>query len=286
MKTWSRNSSFLIVIVLFSLVVASVGCSKKEQQDGARVGDNERKEGKEPRPKKEAALSQWALGYRPWSAQKAHFSLNAEPFAKEFTADQEIAKSKYEDKVVELTGKVNDVSGFYGTRIVTVIIGRVGVSGTFIQCFLAPEYKAKGLHLSINQKVRITGGFECAPVYIVLGNCKLEELSKSEILHIRSGDLIKEFSKDPKAATEKYRDQWVIVSGEVEDLPQDGGFYKAKLKGDGKKWISVTFAPPWQSDEQSFLKKGQMVRLRGQFPLQFTDNKEIALYGGFIVEAQ
>jgi hypothetical protein len=282
-----QDSSFLIVIVLFtSLIVASAGCSKKEQKNGVRA-DNERKKEKEPRPEKDAALSQWALGERPWSAQKAHFSLNAEAFVKEFTADHEVAKSKYEDKVVELTGEVNEVRGLYGTKTVTITVGRATkVSGTFVQCFLAPEHKAKGLRLSINQKVKLTGGFEHAPAYIILGNCRLEELSKSDILHVSSGDLVREFSKDPEAAKEKYRDQWVIVSGEVEDLPQDGGFHKARLKGDRKMGVSVTFAPPWASDEQSLLKKGQMVRLRAQCTSPFIDNKEIALYGGFIVEAK
>jgi hypothetical protein len=189
---------------------------------------------------------------------------------------------------VELTGQVSEVVGSHGASKVIVLL--VGAKkdpkdpvGTYPTCYLLPAYCTRGLYLSPGQAVKVTGEVKFVDSSsMFLANCTLEELGKSEILQIRAEDLVKEITKDGKAAKLKYEDQSMIVSGQLDGWTEEPLLALAKLKGDGKVRVSVTLG----RDELPYLKKGRTVRLRGTCFHAAIRNNEVVLDMGFIVEAK
>ncbi len=274
----SRSVSLIGILILTLAALLPAGCGK---------GDKDKEQARTDKGNEQPG-GDGAKGPDKAGARKPDYSLTAEAFSKEFIDNLEKANKKYEGKVIELTGEVQDVSKDTIRRVVVNLVGAkkdpkdaVGVS---VLGVLAPAYYARGVLLSPKQKVKLTGDFgQGFRSFVSTGNCTLEELSKSEALQVRAEDLVKDFTKDLQAARKKYTDKWVVVSGQVDDLTKKGGFNYAKLKGDGKLRVSVTMG----GDELAHLKKGEDVRLRGMFMgAPGIENNEVALQMGFLVPAK
>jgi hypothetical protein len=218
-------------------------------------------------------------------SRKPDYSMSAIDLTKEFIANKDDAKRKYEGKLIEVSGKVYGVRGSWGREVGVELEGhkdskgyRQGVYGV-----LLPEFHAKGNYLSSGKNVKITGEFsywDSMSIFVV--KCKLEEMEKSDIRSIKAEDLVDEFAKDSKAAEKKYKFfDPVIVFGEVQDCKTDRGFLQIKLKGNGKWWVRVRAS----EDELIHAKKGRTLGLRGIFAFTAEPN-EVFIDGGFIVDAK
>jgi len=220
--------------------------------------------------------------------KKADFSLTAEEFTREFLKDEKAADRKYQGKVVEVTGKVYSLVGKEGGKVAVLLLAGANRNEkeaipTLIHARLQPGPKHPVFELAKGQQVRLTGeiGQGSGSTVIWLKNGVVRGLGKSNVVVITAADLAGEFSREAEAASRKFADKEILVTGEVAELVTKDGYY-AKLKGDGKTRVSV----PLNEDELRLLKKGQTVRLRGMTLLAAYSNGEVSVSMGFIVEVK
>jgi hypothetical protein len=214
---------------------------------------------------------------------KPDITTTAEQLAKEFLADQKAAEAKYKDKVIEISGPVTQLI-FEGDKAVVNLKGakkdEKDIPGVSFNCALQGGYRDAGARLGKDQKVQVVGKYHMTFASVVqLYDCTIKELEPSKTLQVTAEALAEEFQKDAKAAHEKYKDQWVLITGEVLDLPSRDGFYFAKLKGKDPVSIRVTLA----GSEQKSLQKSQTVTLHGEGTFPELQKNEVGFDAGFIV---
>lgn len=267
-----RPYTALGVLALLIALPASHGCRKEGGGPGKGNGTT---------PTAGTTGTTGTGGERP----RTEFKVSAAEMAKEFIADAKAAESKYKDKGVELTGQVAQVIS--GERLVVSLEGakknEKDIVGVSVNCYLVPASQDVGARATKGQKVRATGVYRSkfASVLQVM-DCTLEALEPSKIHEVTAEALAAEFQKDPEGAAKKYRDQSVIVTGEIADLPEKGGFRYATLKGKGPVNIRITMGP----EDISKLQKGQTVSLRGEGTFPELNNNEVSFDAGFIVGAK
>jgi hypothetical protein len=101
---------------------------------------------------------------------------------------------------------------------------------------------------------------------------------------VSAKDLTAEFVKDPATAAKKYGDAMnpkeVIVEGTVVDLV-DGTYGKiAKLQGEGKVVVSCLL----RKEDESGVKKGDTVTIRGRCRGLFKKDNSVDLNGGVLIK--
>ena len=273
----SIDKTFAIVFLGFSFFVAT-GCGeKKAPNDGFHNVTSNSNSGQATQDSIKAP------------SRKPDFTMTIDDLAAECASEEDAKKAekKYEAiGIVRIAGKSAKILEITGTisRVGTNIIGEPYVimeptkgPKFYIQAFLMPEDFTRGMYLSSNQKVKITGEMQSAEKgKVMFVSRDLEEVSKSTVIVISAPDLVKEFNKDKQAWEQKYKDHTdLIVFGEIEEMTKERGFEFAKLKGDGKMRVSFTI-------DGKGLQKGQTVLLRGGFPPRLSDN-EIHIDGGLKV---
>jgi tRNA_anti-like len=209
---------------------------------------------------------------------KPDFAISSEELAKEFHVDADKAKSKYKDKIIEVTGEVWSIAPRPDVKDVVVVLhgAKDPKDGEkHIMIAMYPDQTAVASKLSRNQKVKIFAVHN----YGYAGK-KLEEIEKSAVIMVSSVDLAKEFGSNPEAAKKKYNEKAdIIVSGELEEVVKEGSFTYAKLKGDGKMRVSFTCQGIGEP------QKGQIVHIRSELPRPPSiDGKEISIDSGTVVD--
>jgi hypothetical protein len=259
-----RHIAFARRGVLLAVALAlALGCGRDANKDGGKDGGAKKEESRKP-----------------------DVTTTAEQMAKEFLADEKAAEAKYKDKIIEITGPVAQLI-FDDDRAGVSLKGAKKDEKDFLgisfNCGLQPGYRDTGARLGKDQKVQVVGKYQMrfGPV-VQLYDCSLKELEPSKILQVTAEALAEEFQKDAKAAHAKYKDQWVLITGEVVDLPSKGGFHFAKLKGKDPVNIRVTLA----GSAQKNLKKGETVTLHGEGTFPELEKNEVGFDAGFIVSTK
>lgn len=210
------------------------------------------------------AISQEAKGEKKPPERKADFEVKLGAVCGEFLSNPKAAEKKYKQKTVEFTYKVFSV-GETGTVIFRPLMKKSKDDpGTevLIACPLLPESYDAGMRCSKGQmvkvKTKITGWIEGSKL-ITSSETTLTPIDKSSLLIVNSVDLAKEVDKDANAASQKYREGF-IMTGVVDDLTRNN-FRNAvvKLKGSDKTRFGVII---FDEDRYKTLKKGQDVELR------------------------
>jgi hypothetical protein len=269
-----RGVAAVASLILLALFLACAGGTQPSKENKERTDDEKGK-------KAEAGKS---------PPGKPDFTLTAEEFTSEFLADAKAADEKYKGKVVEITGNTRLIGGSYRDGVKTVHITLDGVqkkggADTLISIRVRPEFHKAALEMSKNQKVQIIGEYEDWSLGFSAGvsNATLKVYGKSQLFDISAADLAAEFTRDAKAAINKYADKEMVVEGEVEEVTFKSGRHYAKLKGDGTTRISLGVVP----EDVPMLKKGRIVRLRGE-ALRYLlfKNNEVYLSGGCFMEGK
>ena len=98
----------------------------------------------------------------PKPIRKPDFVTTAEALFKEFDIkDNFAAKAKYQGKIIEVTGEVQNVAN--QTRFALVgdkTVFRPGGKTHNISCEVMPEYEEKAVALAVGQKVKVIGRFK------------------------------------------------------------------------------------------------------------------------------
>ena len=253
-------------ILLFFVVVASI--SECNQQSAK--GENESPPTAVAQPGKSTQPDEANTPDKAKDPQlknpQADFVVAAADLLDEVKKDSKKAEAKYKDKLVQVTGSVYEVEAGRRQVVVKLLGKNSDPDDTQIYAVLAEKDVALGQQLSRKQKVKLTGVFKEAKslgFFTVLQECRVEELSKSETIHVAASDLAREFTENAAAAGKKYDTKDVIISGEVAALTK-GEFNTThvKLKGNDKLQVSVFVGP----NNVSFLKPGQAVKMRSNAP--------------------
>ncbi len=211
---------------------------------------------------------------------KADFVLTSEQLAKEYFADGDAAKAKYSDKLVEVTGAVWMVrpngevylSGLKNEE------GEDHFKGAVVGIMSAQDQYVSG-HLSIGQKIKITGKYGVPLLGATLQECALEQLEPSKLLKVSAENLAKEFEADYLGAFGKYQKAGeLLISGPFDEVAK----YVAKLKGTAITKISFIVVSEDKADIER-LKKGTAVEVRtGGGP--YLKDGDVVLLSGFLLK--
>jgi hypothetical protein len=163
---------------------------------------------------------------------KPDFTLTAEAYAKEARADGKAFREKYKGKIVELTAtvwnpRVSDgdvlLNGWRGkpSNLQTEVFSALP-KGKKLGDKLEPRLRA----LARGQKVTVRGKQDgnSTPVLV---DCEFVKIGPSTAIPATVSGLVADFTKDEKAADDKYRDKSVVLRAKV---------LVAKAERDVVKW--------------------------------------------------
>jgi len=206
-------------------------------------------------------------------AEKADFTLTAEQFDKEVSDNKEAAEAKYKGMTIELTGTVQgagkDLSGDGHLWLAagTALFG--------VQCFTTdqkPWEKA-----TLGQKVRIRGQYPEVVGLPALVGCTIVEVSGPKAPVVQAADLAKEYAADAEATEMKYKDQWLLLAGEVTQTKAKGfGAGRVYLRG-GEKVKVVCNLTSLEKEEEAAVAVGRRVKVLGQFSRAAGGEGEVGL---------
>ncbi|HJZ92889.1 MAG TPA: leucine-rich repeat domain-containing protein [Gemmataceae bacterium] len=201
------------------------------------------------------------------------FQLTADELFKEYKADRGAAEKKYRGKVIELSGVVDGMGSnisddsYLSLKVDKELIG--------VMCFTADD--APWNVAVPGQKVKIKGKWPEFSVSAALVASVLTETGPSPAVRLTADELAKEYKADREAAEKKYKEQYLIVTGEVIDRELNSvGAASVQLKAAGEVKVKCSFTAFAKSQAKA-LKVGQTVTLIGQYTLNF-GGQEVGLY--------
>jgi hypothetical protein len=203
-------------------------------------------------------------------------SVTAADLSAEFVADKAAASAKYKDKVLKITGKVQDPAGDGGRSDQLTLQGLPNpksaadpmmMGGLFpANCYINNPVPKAARELTRGQEVTVLG--TCSDVdaldRLTILNASVIKSGPDPAIVVSAVDLTKAFIDDESAATKKYTGQQVKVEGKVKSLNQKE--YEVALEGAGSgddAWSVVVRAGGvgWQIAKD--FKVGQVVTVKG-----------------------
>jgi hypothetical protein len=217
--------------------------------------------------------------------RKPDFVTTAEALFKEFDSkDNSAAKAKYQGKIIEVTGEVQNVVNRTRFTLVgdkTVI--RPGVKTHNISCEVMPEYEEKAVALAVGQKVKVIGRYKSALILSVrLSDCSLEEFGQSNVPLVSLDEIAAEYDKSAKAAKKKYDSMDMIVTGVIEKIdraPDDSALLTMKTARPRPRVFVVV-------SRLGALRTGQQIEFRANMPISSYRNNELHIIMRSLVRAK
>jgi tRNA_anti-like len=209
-----------------------------------------------------AALTLAGTGFAQDKNDPAVVKLDAEAFAAEVKKDEKAAAAKYKGKTIELSGTAIGVQRNFGGDVFLSLPSKTaGILG--VSCFL----KDKNVFGKVvkGQDVTVRGRYPDLQFGIQIMDCELVKVGPSPALTYTAEEIAKEWAKDKEAATKKWKDRVLIVSGEIGDTKaNDVGAISVFLKAGEKLRVDCGFTA-FEKDIAGKLKKGDKVNLVGEF---------------------
>src|SRR5262249_22293502 len=146
---------------------------------------------------------------------------------------------------------------------------------TGVMCFTADaEPWAKVVP---GQKVKLKGKWPPDAFGTVLIHCAFVDTGTSPAITVTAQQLAKEYAADKEAANKKYKDKYLIITGEVADKEfNSAGAASVTLKVEGKVKVTCSFTA-FEKALVKPIKVGQQLKAVGQYTLNFGDD-EVSLY--------
>lgn len=263
--------SFVFITLLPAVGIFLAGCGKGED------GQNK----PEPQPPRDSVQKKVPdRGDLPKQPTKediekrpADYSLTADAFFAEYKKDRAGSKSKYLGKIIELSGSVQHVdTNYIDLRIENDALGLI--CGTFLT-----ETWSK---IAPSQKVKIKGVLDSTletPTFI---DCVIVEAGSRPALKVTAEELAKEFAGDQKAMETKYRNKFIILTGEIVSKTfKENQLGKVVLKGNKNILISCDMNLAEKRLEK--LVVGQPVQVFGFIDFFFCKDDKIAVFDGRLI---
>lgn len=188
--------------------------------------------------------------------------VTAEEITKEFAAGRDAADAKYTGKVIEVTGVIHNVD--VNDRLISNKVFLDSPGGATVQCDFGEGRKPEVQELQKGQTVVIRGRYKGR----ILGDPQLKDCivmpggTGKGVRKVTAEKLRKEADEDLAAATKKYGDQPVEVSGQVAGIDRTTPDEVVVGVGEGMRGdVLCVFAA--KAAGLTALKVGQQVRIRG-----------------------
>ena len=195
---------------------------------------------------------------------KPDFTFTATAWHDEFKKDEGAARTKYLDKVIELTGVVDSVldqQAAPGLPALSMVHLEVPKDSLGVRCDCTPPDLWKtvmpGSNTTVRGKYTVNSRLkgELFPCVVVK--------TDSKPVTVTAAALAAEVEKDPKAADGKYSKKWIFVSGKLKSTEVDkNGVHSVTLEGSDKVTISCG-VPEDDAKPLKLLKPGQAVKVFG-----------------------
>jgi tRNA_anti-like len=256
---------------LLTGAVLLVGCaSGSSPKNDADAKPNQVVTGDAKEKPKKAFFAPVTTVVRPELASKTpDFVIHANVLKKEWRDNSDAAKQKYDGKIVEITGYVDQVT----TTSVIVCASPHRYSNTYVAHCMAPADKVQRIHrLGNGQKVKVLT--KNISMGVIVDLISLTELEPSNLIEITAEDLAKEFEKAPMAAEQKYKDRDLAVSGRIKAFTKDELSCQAVLFGAGQTSVRVLAA-----DQAAKWEGKKEVQVRITFAAYVADRREVEAWG-------
>lgn len=209
-----------------------------------------------------AAVTLAGAGFAQDKKDTAVVRLDPEAFAVEVKEDEKAAAAKYKGKTIELSGIVTGVQRNIGGDVFLSLPSKTaGILG--VSCFL----KDKNVFGKVvkGQDVTVRGRYPDLQFGVQIMDGELVKVGPNPALTYTAEEMAKEWAKDKEAATRKWKDKVLIVSGEIGDTrANDVGAISVFLKAGDKLHVDCGFTA-FEKDVAGKLKKGDRVKVVGEF---------------------
>jgi hypothetical protein len=265
--------------ILLGLVLLAAGCGKEKEKPAIEP---------EPQPAKAKDKEKPPPPETP-KADEPAFTVSAIAITEECLKDAAGTEKKYKDKFIAVEGTVSlaTQNSVRKTGSITLVGHRpppdpkTGVSLPLqVRCAVKPEKAGTVGLLGKGQRVRVKGRFgSVSGGDVTLEKCDYEELTSAITPRRTAEEITKEFLADKEAASKKYLEKEVILSGTISDLSANSGLFKVVLEGTDMARVECNFD---HEDEFKTLKKGDKIRIKGEAYLFL--GKRLIVNSAFLVQ--
>lgn len=188
--------------------------------------------------------------------------LTPEAFAAEVKKDEKAAAKKYKGAGIELSGPVTGIHrNFGGDVFISLPSKTAGALG--VGCFL----KDKNVFGKVvkGQEVTVRGRYPDLQFGTQVMDCEIVKTGPSPALTYTAEEMAKEWARDKEAATKKWKDKPIVVSGLiVESKVNDVGAVNIFLKAADGNRVDCGFTA-FEKDVATKLETGRSVKVVGEF---------------------
>jgi hypothetical protein len=265
----TRKQVQWVLVVLLSLAMVA-GCSSKDGGSGEKKKADAKKGDDQP------VVNDKDGGKGGIEQAKPDFALTSKRLADTYSKDREAAKAKYKDKVIELTGVVMGVTSTSLDGAYLVLEGtKKDPLVTGIICYTRDKHPWR--KATPGQLVKLKGkDYQFSPDP-ALAECVILEVSGTRAPLLTAEKLAKEYAANPDATSKKYKDKWLILSGEIDKVTfNEARFARVALKTPGKLSVFCGFFSTEEPQTKN-LKADQKVKILGAYSLGILGEGDVGL---------
>ncbi len=196
---------------------------------------------------------------------KPDFTPDPKAWYTEWTADDRAAREKYEQKVLEISGEVSEVTAKLDSNqniVQGMVVLKAGKEGQ-IRCFTTDTHPWD--RISPGSKVKVRGIVPQYAEFPALDSAIIVEAGPNPAMTITAEQLAKELDEDADQTNKRYKDKFLIVEGEVLQKRVDPlGITWVYLKGVEEVPVACKF-PHLMRTAAEPLKAGQKIKVIGLY---------------------
>jgi hypothetical protein len=252
----------LQVSLLFLLLVGCSGSKEDNKKPDGSVSKSTDREKPQPTTKPEKTEKDSDREEKP-PPQSAEMRITSEKIGEEFRNDVKATTAKYNDKVLELSGVVEEIGLSSRNDAYLLLEGTQIPTQQLIECLTTD--KEPWNRVTPGQTVTLRGRCEILGGEMKFRNCQIVEPKSPVRVGIKSTDLAQAYEKDAEAAAKTYEGKWLEVSGEFDKVDRLTSMEKAvvMLKIPGKVGISCVVDGGMVALAEK-LKGGQSIKVLGR----------------------
>jgi hypothetical protein len=201
---------------------------------------------------------------------KPDFVVTPDELMKQFAKDKTAAGKKYNEKLVEINGVLDDPH--LGDPASNPYVSFKTEVGT-LACFLDVADGARTNNWTVGQRIKLKGiiNGEIGYPSVMVHDCEILEIGPEPALLVTAADLAKAYIEDPTAAEKRFSGKQLLVEGVVKRVilkgvdpyPNPLVILEGAIGKDGKSlcvWSDSHYA---RTKDFEKLQKGQKIKVKG-----------------------
>jgi hypothetical protein len=165
-----------------------------------------------------------------------------------YAADKAAANAKFKDKLVEVSGVVQEPRHRQAGDAVSVLVTWPTGNGDYVHCRLQPSAHANSLGLWPGQTIKLVGNCLGNPLgKPMLDDCQITEIGPPpKVTRIAAADLIDAYRNEPEVANAKYAGKALLIEGHVAKIEKSDQVLSIGKLGDSTFVITAV----WRADQK------------------------------------